>query len=190
MSEEIVAKAKISTSLGTFEFEGTSDFVGKQIADITTKFSGKALQPFQSDTSGTIKLTEKEGSESVQKSKVRKLTVQQPKLLSGLITDSAKIKELKDFVSSKKPNGHLERFLVLTYWLKTNLSVEEVSIDEMWTTYKMLSEKAPRILIQVFRDAKSKKGWFTAGSGVGKYQITSIGETFVEHDLPNPNSKS
>lgn len=190
MAEEIITKAKLTTSLGTFEFEGSRDFVAEQVAKITDKFQGIPPQPVQPEATQGTKQNQTESTESVQRSKYKKLMVEQPKLLADLITDSAKIKGLKEFVNAKKPAGHLERFLVLAFWIKTNLSMEELSIDEMWTAYKILAEKPPRVLIQVFRDAKSKKGWFTIGSSAGRYQLTSIGETYVEHDLPNTNSKS
>lgn len=190
MADEIVTKAKLTTSLGTFEFEGAKDFVAEQVAKITDKFQEIPPQPVQPEATQGTKQNQIESAESVQSTKSKKLIVEQPKLLGDLITDSAKIKELKEFVSAKKPASHLERFLVLTYWMKTNLSMKELSIDEMWTAYKMLTEKPPRVLIQVFRDAKSKKGWFTTGSGAGRYQLTSIGETYVEHDLPKSNSKN
>jgi len=190
MDKDIIVKAKLTTPIGTFEFEGTRDFVEKETAKITSKLEAIPLQPIPSKNEQISIQNQIENAKIIKRSKFKTAVLEQPKLLANLIVDPLKIKELKDFVNTKKPAGHLERFLVLSYWMKTNLHLDEVSIDEMWTAYKMLVEKPPRILIQVFRDGKSKKGWFTNGSKSGKYKVTPIGETFVEHDLSISNSKN
>lgn len=183
MSDDIVTKAKITTSLGTFEFEGTETYVSSQIDKIMEKSQNMPASNIvqEKETSETDKTTP---PKTASKQNARKATIEQPKLLSNLIIDSEKIRTLKEFVVSKRAQNHQELFSVLAHWMKTNLSLEDVSIDEMWTAYKILSKKPPKVLIQVFRDAKSKKGWFTTGAEVGKYILTPIGETFVEHDLP------
>lgn len=101
------------------------------------------------------------------------------------------IASLREFYDTKGPDSHMEIFAVLSYWLKDALSITDVSIDEMWTLYKVLQIRAPKVLVQVFRDAKSKKAYFDTSEGNGKYYLTSFGETFVEHDLPRaPKKKS
>lgn len=185
MSENIVFKAKISTNLGTFEFEGGESFVKEQVKNVLDS-SQKIASPNSPLPSANTSpnLTPPQAPAKV----VGKRSVsvgEQPKLLSNLITEPSKIQELKKFVEDKNPINQMEIFAVLAHWMKYNLNLEEVSIDEMWTSYKILGKKAPKVLIQVFRDGKSKKGWFNVGTSSGKYTLTSIGETFVEHDLPS-----
>jgi len=72
---------------------------------------------------------------------------------------------------------------VLTLWLRNNKDMPDASVDEMWSLYKVLSQRQPKNLIQTFRDGKSKKSYFESNDN-GRYFITSYGETFVDHDLP------
>ncbi len=186
MNEGNTYKAKITTNRGTFEFEGNQEFVEKQIEKIVDiEKSSPAPPPADDISKSHEKTTKKKGSSN---GSARKPSVEQPKMLPDLVAKD-KISSLKDFYASKNPESHIETYAVLTYWLKENADLSEASIDEMWTLYRVLGQKPPKVLIQTFRDGKSKKSYFELSKS-GKYYITSIGETFVEHDLPrNPKKK-
>jgi hypothetical protein len=181
MNEGNSFKAKITTTLGTFEFEGSEEFVEKQI--------GKVIQleetASHSRSSGGSDGKQKPAGKSAGNANPTKRSAgEQPKMLPNLISGKEKLDSLRQFYDAKHPTNHMEIFAVLTYWLKSDLKMADVSIDEMWTLYKVLQIRPPKVLIQTFRDGKSKKAFFDVLTSNGRYFLTSYGETFVEHDLP------
>lgn len=181
MGEDMIHKAKITTNLGTFEFEGDRDFIDAQIEKIVgiAKSSPATTTPSPAENPAT-----RSNGNLAKKTTQRKALVEQPRMLPKLITEGVKIEELRKFYALKSPETHIPRFAVLTHWLKNNCGLAEVSIDEMYTLYKILGLRQPKVLIQVFRDGKSKNAYFEVGTTPGHYYLTTFGETFVEHDLP------
>lgn len=188
MSDSTLHKTKITTPRGTFEFEGTRDFVEAQIKFVLEIMTKDGV-PSESAPNKPVPRANEE-TQAKPKAASRKASIEQPRIIPNFLTDAEKIKSLRSFYSEKRPETHIDIYAVITYWLKHNISMEEVSINEMWTLYKILAVKPPRTLIQVFRDGKSKKVYFEAGSSSGYYFITSIGETYVEHDLPKQASST
>lgn len=182
MDNQSITKTKIDTNMGTFEFEGSQEFVEKQIEKIIeiVKNSPK-IAPQPQDTN-----LDTEVKQNPKKTANRKYLIEQPRMLPTLISESSKMEDLKSFFTSKSPVNQMEKFAVLAYWLKNNDGPIEISIHEMWTMYKILGIKPPQVLIQVFRDAKSKKAYFEASTTkTGYYYLAPLGETTVEHDLPH-----
>lgn len=180
---DIIHKTKITTSLGTFEFEGSQEFIEKQIEKFVEIAKQSPATPSVPVDQGSSSHSTQEESSS-KKTSVRKIATEQPQMIPNLITDKAKIDDLRSFYAAKHPENHIDNFAIFALWLKNNADLPEVSISEMWTLYKILGIKAPKVLIQVFRDGKSKKAYFEAATMAGKYYLTPFGETFVEHDLP------
>lgn len=167
-------KAKITTNAGTFEFEGDDSAVEKQIAAV---LSISATMSASQSASTAVKAS------TGKRPAATKRSVAQPKMLATLITGKEESDSLKEFLERKKPETHIEKFAVLTLWLKNNKDMPDASIDEMWTLYKIMGLRQPKNLMQTFRDGKSKKGYFESTDN-GRYFITPYGETFVDHDLP------
>jgi len=190
MNEGNNYKAKITTARGTFEFEGSQEFVEKQVEKVVDIEKNMPAPAPERETPAERQASNAKSKASNGNSGSKKTVSTQPKMLPSLVPKD-QIAGLREFHDEKKPDSHMEVFAVLSYWLKEKLSVADVSIDEMWTLYKVLGIRPPQNLIQVLRDAKSKKAYFDAAQGSGRYYLTSIGETFVEHDLPHaPKKKS
>jgi hypothetical protein len=173
-------KAKISTNLGTFEFEGSEEFVERQITNVLSMTS-------QQELSAKSEKTVKASAPSTKQSGVKK-SVAQPRMLATLLTSKNEIDSLRNYFTAKNPVTHIEIFATLTLWLRNNKEMKDASVDEMWTLYKILAIRPPKSLIQTFRDGKSKKSFFESAGENGRYFITSYGETFVDHDLPQTTS--
>ena len=172
-------KAKITTTAGTFEFEGTEEFVEKQIAAVLALPVAAVAAPVVSQT--------KTKQETGKKPSGSKKSVAQPRMLATLLTSKEEVDSLRDYYTQKQPVTHIEIFAVLTLWLRNHKDMKDSSVDEMWTLYEVLSIRPPKSLIQTFRDGKSKKSYFEASpDNSGRYFVTSFGETFVDHDLPAP----
>ncbi|HET8884183.1 MAG TPA: hypothetical protein VFM68_01800 [Candidatus Saccharimonadales bacterium] len=169
-------KAKITTAAGTFEFEGTEEWVEKQITAVLAMPTPATVAP---PTEAKTKQA------STKKPFAGGRSVTQPRMLATLLTSKEEVDSLRDYYTEKQPITHIETFAVLTLWLRNNKDMKDASVDEMWTLYKVLTIRPPKSLIQTFRDGKSKKSYFeSAEENNGRYFITSFGETFVDHDLP------
>lgn len=178
--KEASFKAKITNSLGTFEFEGSEEFVVKQITRLIER---EEAAPRLTPPETTSKSAGAKSSNPIRKRQAG----EQPKILSDLIDGKDKLDSLRQFYEEKMPTNQIENFAVLTYWLKSELQMVDVSVDEIWTLYKMLQVRPPKVLAQTFRDGKSKKAYFDITTSTGRYFLTTFGETFVEHDLPKKN---
>lgn len=188
MNEGNNYKAKITTARGTFEFEGSQEYVEKQVDKVVDIEKGAPIPvPTPEPEAASKRKTQKSNKPSTKNGGGGKTASVQPKMLPNLVPKDQIVK-LREYYEGRKPVSHLEKFAVMSYWLKDELSITEVSIDEMWTLYKLLQERQPKVLMQVFRDAK-KKAWFDSAKVRGKYYLTSYGETFVEHDLPHISNK-
>jgi len=97
--------------------------------------------------------------------------------------------KLRKFTDPKKPKSNQEQYAVLASFLKDEEIADRVGQDEMYTCYRMLQWRAPKVMEQVFHDARNKKGWFTPRGEDEKFALTHIGQQFVEHDLPSAKAK-
>ncbi len=91
--------------------------------------------------------------------------------------------ELEKYVAKKQPGDHLERYAVMAACLREK-AIERVGVDEIYTCYRHLNLKAPKVMRQVFHNARNTKGWFDEADSDGKFGLTHVGVQFVEHDLP------
>lgn len=188
MNEGNNYKAKITTARGTFEFEGSQEFVEKQIEKVVDIEKSVPIPAPEPKIIAERQSSKTKNKISNSNGGTKKTVSVQPKLLPNLVPKD-QITSLREFYNKKSPSSHMEIFAVLAYWLKEKLSITDVSIHEVWTLYKVLNVRPPQNLIQGLRDAKSKKAYFDAAQGTGMYYLTSIGETFVEHDLPHTPKK-
>ena len=167
-------KVKMTTEIGTFEFEGDNEAVQMQVSNLITSISavGKEYNHFADNPRHRTARANK------------KQIALQPKNLSSLLSVED-INHLKGYMAEKKPISHLERCLVFTLWLREQKNIPSVSQDEMWTLYLATHTKPPMNLVQIFRDGKSKRGFFdSAQDEPGRYLLTSVGETYIKFDLP------
>lgn len=85
---------------------------------------------------------------------------------------------LKQFMEQKKPNSDNKRYLVIAQWLKTNLNLEEVTMDHIYTGYRHMGWNVPDDAGGPLRQCK-QQGWMKRGKGKGAYAINHIGEGVV-----------
>lgn len=91
-----------------------------------------------------------------------------------------------DFVSQKDPKNDMQRYLCAAFWLKNHKSINEVSIDHMYTAYKVMGWALPTAPIQPMRElAATRDKRFSKGTEKGHYAINHIGEGFVTTKMGN-----
>jgi hypothetical protein len=84
---------------------------------------------------------------------------------------------LTDFIAQKNPSNHAERYLVLASWLKDQCQRPVVSIDQIYTCYKLLDWSTPDDIGGVFRKLK-RQGCFSSPED-GSFSLTNVGENHV-----------
>jgi hypothetical protein len=95
----------------------------------------------------------------------------------------AEQKLLTDFFENKRPRTQNEKVIVAMRWFIDYKKIDEVSMEEINYLLSIASE-TPSALAQVLGNiVGSKFRWVIKGS-VGKYQLSSIGESYIMNKLP------
>lgn len=100
-----------------------------------------------------------------------------PKVLN-LDMKAAKI-PLKEFCEMKQVGeSDTTRYLVIAFWLKENLNIPAVTMDHVYTCYRLLNWQTPADASSPLRSMK-KSGWFDKGTDKGSYSINHVGENQI-----------
>ncbi len=89
---------------------------------------------------------------------------------------------LRDFYSEKQPATFLERNAVFVYYLQRLKEVASIGPNHIFTCYKEVNLRVPGAFYQSLLDTRTK-GWIDT-TDTEDMRITTVGENFVEHDLP------
>jgi hypothetical protein len=95
-----------------------------------------------------------------------------------------KLTKLTEFYQAKRPHGHLKTVTLFGYYLKHFEGRQEFSQADLRCCYDALKLSLPKVLGQSIRDVRSRYKYFDKGSKRGYYKISSLGEKFVETQLP------
>jgi hypothetical protein len=91
-----------------------------------------------------------------------------------------------EFVQQKEPKNDMQKYLCAAFWLKTYKTVNEVSIDHMYTAYKVMGWALPTNPVQPMRElAATRDKRFSKGAEKGHYTINHVGEGFVTTKMGN-----
>lgn len=91
-------------------------------------------------------------------------------------------KTLESFVDERKPTNVVEKVVVCTYYLKTQLGIDQVNANHIFTCFKSMGWRVPSDLPNTLHQAGSR-GWLDT-SDREDIVVTIIGQNMVEHDLP------
>ncbi|MDH3337686.1 MAG: hypothetical protein OER22_00230 [Gammaproteobacteria bacterium] len=94
---------------------------------------------------------------------------------------------LAEFVGQKQPSSMKAKIAVCAYYLANHVDAGSVSINHVYTSFKWLKWRLPADLKNMIHQTGSA-GWLDS-SDLENLQLTTMGENFVEHDLPK-SSKS
>lgn len=173
-----------------FEFEGEWDTIKNQLSQASNYI--EQLRNTAKSTATGKSTTKKISTTAISSSKLnspKKASPTYPTIIPELLSKD-EIEEICKFYNEKNPSSHVEIYAVFMYWLHQHKQIDSVHIDEIWTLYKIVRERPPKNLAQVFRDGKSKQGYFVLDSSTSKYRLTNSGEVFVEFDLPKKEKKN
>lgn len=97
---------------------------------------------------------------------------------------------LRDFYAEKNPTNHQERLVTYVYYIIEHAGVESVNEGHIAYAYKATKQKRPIHMHQLVLDTKNGPGWVTYDKKAKAIRLTSIGEDFVEFDLPRKEDQS
>ena len=108
----------------------------------------------------------------------------QPKMIGNLnLKKEGSTPALRDFYSEKLPEAFSEQNAVFVYYLNRLKKVDGITQDHVYTCYKEVGARVPGAFYQSLMDTARKKGWIDTRD-MTQITITTVGENFVEHDLP------
>lgn len=91
-----------------------------------------------------------------------------------------------DFVAQKDPKNDMQKYLCAAFWLKTYKETNEISVDHMYTAYKVMGWALPGVPVQPMRElAATRDKRFSKGTEKGHYAINHVGEGFVTTKMGN-----
>lgn len=99
-----------------------------------------------------------------------------------------KIPSLRDFYAEKKPQGFLEHNTLFVYYLNKMRDIPGITQSHVYTCYKEVAARIPGAFYQSLVDTARRKGWIDTSEG-DDMRVTTVGENFVEHDLPGKASE-
>lgn len=89
---------------------------------------------------------------------------------------------LREFYSEKKPASYVEHNTLFIFYLNRLCDIDTVTPSHVYTCYADVGARKPGAFYQSLLDT-SRKGWIDT-SDTERIRVTTVGENFVEHDLP------
>lgn len=89
---------------------------------------------------------------------------------------------LKEYFETFNVNATPERILLIVYYLKEILQLENVHTDHIYTSFDKLNIRVPKSLYQLISDTKNKSGWleFDTMENIG---LSIQGRNAIKYDL-------
>ncbi|SRR6266851_4658331 len=98
------------------------------------------------------------------------------------------IPSLRDFFRAKAPKGFAEQNAVFAYYLVKSKEISPVGTNHIYTCYKEVGQRVPGAFQQSLKDTARRQGWLDTAD-LDDLRVSTIGENFVEHDLPRKHEK-
>ncbi|UJH67718.1 hypothetical protein [Allomuricauda sp. SCSIO 65647] len=95
---------------------------------------------------------------------------------------------LKEFSESFEINSAPERILVIVYYLKEILQMDNVNTNHIYTAFDKLNVRVPKSLYQLISDTKNKNGWLEFDS-MDDIAMSIQGRNAIKYDLPKTRIK-
>ncbi len=144
------------------------------------KFSAKTL-PLEIVDTTRSKEPEKR-KKSKKSNKIAKRNKSGPSLAKDLNLKPSGKKSFDQFALEKKPSSNQEKCLAATYYLKQVLT-RKADSDSIYTCFKNVNWRVPSNLENTLCVISVQKGWLDT-TDLNDIKITTLGENYVEHDLP------
>ncbi len=126
---------------------------------------------------------------AVPKARARKARVA-PTIVKDLnLKKEGKAPSLREFYAEKKPKEFAEQNAAFVYYLSKLKEIGSITPNHIYTCYKEVNTRIPGAFYQSLTDTARRQGWIDM-SNSEDIRITTVGENFVEHDLPKKVKES
>lgn len=95
---------------------------------------------------------------------------------------------LKEFYAGKMPQDNQAQVTVLIYYLQKVLGCTNITTNHIYSAFKDVGIRTPGDIGKIVRNTASRKGWVDSSDGAD-LKVTTLGENFVEHDLPKAKER-
>lgn len=151
----------------------------------TDEGKNKVVEILQRTNGATKKKTSSKSNTANKPTKAKSKKANTYSILSDLNLNPKSKESLQDFYSKYKPKNYYEKNLIIIYYLKMILKLDNIGFDHFYTSYKSLQIQFPSI-VQSIRDTGSDKGWIDTSRG-NDLKLTSNGENYIEHKMTKAN---
>ena len=110
---------------------------------------------------------------AARKSPAKKRKLRTPEILADLDLTSGTVPFVQYF-NEKNPGNHSKRYLVIAAWLKEYRQLDAISIDHIYTCYRMVNLNVVDDVGSILRGCKDR-GWFNHTDQPGWYAINHVG---------------
>lgn len=203
---------KMKVRIIEFELEGGDMSLQESLKSITAALSKPAIVQVARSTQrlGTTKTTAVVSNDSIEQVEdlepleevehgeetvtvSSRTTPKKPRKVSRVVTPNlVNIRfddvtpKFADFVAQKDPKNDMQKYLCAAFWLKTYKETNEISVDHMYTAYKIMGWALPGVPVQPMRElAATRDKRFSKGTEQGHYTINHVGEGFVTTKMGN-----
>lgn len=174
------AKIKINIKDGTFEIEGSEEFVEKywtkienSVQNMPVTYSPIPEPPIKT----TIKKPTKKNAKPKKKPSVELIPLDYSK---GEGKPS-----LKEFFDGKSPKTNQEMITVFCFYLSEYLDIKNMKYGHALSCYDGLKIPKPRNVIQLFADTRHHHKWVEVGDEANTVKLSISGDNLVKHELPS-----
>jgi hypothetical protein len=187
-------KLQMNIQQGVLDVEGSEDFVSKIYADFKETFYSFKGQPYEPTTdisynepssSAPMLVGNDDSMKSYKKSKV-KSGGGSPKIAPlevdrDFINGSSGKRFLSEVKSFSLPKSHSKKITLFVY-LMQKLSIPNISINKIFSCYRLLSLTTPNYLKQIITNTKNDNVWLIIDSW-DDIKTHHKGDEMVEHEL-------
>jgi hypothetical protein len=176
---EIDAMKVIADALEELEDEGARDRV---VRWAWSRYSQQA-RPAPGSPSG------EPSRKRLPRSRAKKKTTRpSPSIVKDLNLRAEGSQSFRDFARGKGPSMNLrKKCTVAVYYLSRVLDLARINTNHVYTCFKDMKWRPPADLHNTLQETASRHGWLDT-SDMENIALTPIGETMVEHDLPQTSA--
>ena len=89
-------------------------------------------------------------------------------------------KSLKKLWDCKSRKTKIDQAVLITYWLKENKNIDEITPDYLFSILKILNESVAFDLSSALNNAKNTKQYLKYNKDSKAYKITQLGENYIK----------
>lgn len=196
-----MSELQIKITIGETDFflQGDGELVYKVFSDIRQNGIGKLNCQCVSNTQNSIEDFDNSSMQNNESKSTNEVKVSTSKSKKRTLQSSGQLlkdldlsgrnganKSLKEFIDEKKPSSNVQKTATFVYYLQNILNIKEITIDHIFTCYKLMSFRIPNNLPQNLADTCSSKYGYISRKD-GKYAMTVMGNNYIEFDINKNN---